>query len=70
MIVKVQLSLNTSEATRQVLIYNKSRSILFEGLADSEVINAMNGEPKRFFQAHLDFNERVVLDDVVDDRDW
>jgi hypothetical protein len=52
-IVKVQISLFSSEPTAQVLVYNESRSHLYEGDAPAEIVELMDGEPKKFFWANM-----------------
>ncbi len=54
MIVKVQLSLATNAGQRQVLVYNQSRSVRYEGTASPELVIAMDGQDKGFFEARFD----------------
>ncbi len=51
MIVKVQLSLNTSP--RKVLIYNRTKSIYFEDKACKELKSTMGNRNKVFFEAEF-----------------
>jgi len=53
MIVKVQLSITTAEAARQVLIYNEDKSVFYKGDAPAEVVKAMGNEVRAFFRARL-----------------
>lgn len=48
-IVKVQISLFSSDNTANVLVYNKDQSVVFEGEVSKEVVKAMKGETKAFF---------------------
>lgn len=68
-IIKVQLSLSTSHKQRQCLIYNKDRSLLQELPATDEVVAAMEGHDKRYFEAS--FNQGVVeLNKPTNNQDW
>lgn len=63
MIVKVQISLSTSETERQILVYNKSRTIM-QQFAESEaedVVKAMGKDLKGFFDAKLNKDGYLVL---------
>lgn len=52
MIVKVQLSQHSSVGSR-VLIYDKRRTVQYEGPATPDVVELMDGAPKKFFHAEL-----------------
>ena len=67
-IVKVQLSLRTSELCQQVLIYPRSRKDAYQGDATPEIVEMMNGELKAFFYAkikrdHFELEERAPWQD-------
>jgi len=70
MIVKVQLSITTGYDSQQVLIYSKDRSVYHQCAASKEVIAAMEGGLRKFFEAHIDDNKMIVLDDEVPKKDW
>lgn len=76
MIVKVQLSLASSDGKQQMLIYNKDRSINYQAEATPEVIKVMKKEDKQFFHARLDADKdapggkRVALICVTDWQKW
>lgn len=53
MIVKVQLSLHTTCAARQVLIYNEDRSVTYQGDITPDVAKIMGDENKAYFKAKL-----------------
>jgi hypothetical protein len=53
MIVKVQLSQFDSQGRTMMLVYNEDRSIMYEDEATKPIIDAMSGEPKKFFHAEL-----------------
>lgn len=52
-IVKVQISLVTSDGSTRMLIYSKLSSIMYEGLATQDILDVMNGRPKAYFEAEL-----------------
>ena len=70
MIVKVQISLVTTKEKRQVLVYNKDRSITYEADATDDVIALVGDFPKAYFKAHLDEAGKIVLDGRVKDQNW
>lgn len=70
MIVKVQLSLMTTHASQRVLIYNKDRSIHYEGEATTEVKAVMHGRHKAFFRAGITSDMKVDLIEEVRDYSW
>lgn len=53
-IVKVQLSLASSTELQYMLIYNKGKTVMYQGAATDEVIKQMAGEVKAFFNARLE----------------
>jgi len=53
MIVKVQLSTYTELPVRQVLIYNKDRSVEWQGDITPEIERAMGDTNKAFFEAKM-----------------
>ena len=70
MIVKVQLSLFTTAAARQVMIYNRDRSIEFQMDATDGVIEKMDGRPKAFFFAALCKDGSIDLLDEAPFQNW
>lgn len=52
-IVKVQISLFTSEGAPQVLIYNKDESVMYTGDAPKDIKKKMRGQFKAFFFAEI-----------------
>jgi len=53
MIVKVQASLFTTQATRRALIYDEDRVHMYEGELTEAVESILDGRPKAFFFAKL-----------------
>src|SRR6185369_5433653 len=51
LVVKVQLSLATTEQERQMLITDAEGHVMFEGVASPDVVAKMGDEPKAFFHA-------------------
>ncbi len=50
-IVKVQLSLMTSHEKPMVIVYDEKRTFTDQHEASQEIIDMMDGEPKKFFWA-------------------
>lgn len=53
MIVKVQISVGSSDGKKHMLIYNKDKSVMYEDEATDQVLKLMNGRPKLFFEAEV-----------------
>ena len=70
MIVKVQISLDTSLPKKQVLVYNEDRSIEWHAEAPKEILEVMDSRPKAFFKAHLDKDKKIVIDEEVPEQTW
>lgn len=68
-VVKVQVSLATSDETRRMLIYDQFRKICFEGPINSVVSEMMGDSPKKFFRAKVTANEIQLLKPVTW-REW
>ena len=68
-VVKVQLSLSTTETKRQLLVYNRSKTVFHQMDAPAEVIKAVGGEPKSFWLARMN-GTLIELLEPVDARSW
>jgi hypothetical protein len=68
-IVKVQLSLYTTEVERQVVVYNEDQSIFFEMDAPLDVLELMGERPKAFFYATLK-DGTLGLDEQAPWQNW
>lgn len=68
-IVKVQLSIVTNTGSKQVLIYDKERDIMWEGEASEGIINAMKGRDKAFFNAEI-INKKIILQSEAKWQNW
>lgn len=71
-IVKVQLPLFSS-AGAPVMVYNEDRSKqeMFDLTVKQfrELSNALDGEPKGFFYAHIE-NKKIILDEPAPWQSW
>ena len=70
MIVKVQTSLFTSKDQQQVLVYNKDRSIYYEGNATKKLLRMMSGRFKAFFKAKLEKDGSLTIIKPAKEQDW
>ena len=68
MIVKVQLSQFDSRGEKRLLVYNKSRTVQYEGEATPEIIAEMGDEQKKFFRAAV--NHETGKIEIQDDAPW
>ena len=68
-IVKVQLSLSTTEPQQQVYIYDKGRKHVYQGDAGEEILTIMGDRTKDFFRAHI-VGSQISIDKRVRWRDW
>ena len=70
MIVKVQQSIQTTEKTKQILVYNQSRTIEYQGDITEEIKEMMKGRLKVFFKAKLSPENQIILIKEVKEKDW
>lgn len=78
MIVKVQLSLESNlpghTVGSRMLVYNKSRSVMFERDADDCIVKKMKGRPEAFFNATTDDGGKdtgkISISDEAPWQDW
>lgn len=72
MIVKVQVSTFTTEKTRQVLIYNESRSVEHQCDLTPDLAEMMAGDLKAFFKArlHLDGTIELMMHTRIAEQGW
>jgi len=63
LIVKVQVSLYSSDCESMALIYNEDKSMLLEIPVDDDLVKLMDGEMKAFFYGKLDNNNGFTLTD-------
>ena len=70
MIVKVQISLASSNPVQQVLVYNKNKSIWYEGDASKKLIKQMGGRFKMFFKAKMEKDNSITLIKPAKQQDW
>lgn len=70
MIVKVQSSLHSTEKCRQVLVYNKDKSLTYQCDLKKSISDLLNGRPKAFFDADIDCVGRFTINWEVCDQGW
>lgn len=68
-LVKVQVSLYTTESKPQILIYNEDHSIFFQGDMYKGLEKRIK-EPKKFWWAHVSKKNMIVLDKPAPWQDW
>lgn len=69
MIVKVQLTLATTTGARQMLVYDRDKTLVYEDTASREVLSLMVDEDKAFFTAEVR-HEILHLGARVPDPGW
>lgn len=69
-VVKVQISIMTSEEMPQILIYNDDRTVEYMGDASQDMIEIMGGEVKKFYYAHLDERHQINIDGPAPYQEW
>ena len=69
MIVKVQVSLHSSDGVTRVLIYNQDRSFSYEGGINQDMVDTMGLRPKAFFEASMG-PEGLEIGEEVPDPGW
>lgn len=73
MIVKVQVSLHSSDGQARCLIYNESRSWTYEGVCGEDIVEMMKDRPKAYFHIELSEKEDFAgfeIGDEVEGLDW
>jgi len=66
MIVKVQMSLFSSDGTPRCLIYNETRSFQYEGGVNEDMVETMDGRAKAFFEADMGPKGLEIGNEVTD----
>jgi hypothetical protein len=72
MIVKVQMSMGSSDGASRVLVYNEDRTFLYQGGASSlgaALEKKMNERAKAYFEAHWDGRVPLIAEEV-ESQDW
>lgn len=69
MIVKVQMSLASSDGVRRVLIYDRTRRFSYEGGVNEDVVEMMGGRAKAYFEAGIR-NGNLEIGDEVEAQSW
>lgn len=69
MIVKVQVSTESADNNKHMLIYNMNKSILHKDDLSETVSNLMGSRKKAYFNAEL-VGDEIVLKHEVDPQPW
>ncbi len=69
-IVKVQLSITTTPARRQVRIYNEDRTIDYTADADDELVKELDGELKSYWYTNIGEDGMLSLEGLACPQDW
>lgn len=72
MIVKIQQSLHTSDGVTRILIYNETRTVLYQtedATECAEIGKLLGKRPRAFARAQLK-NGKIEIDELVEDRTW
>jgi len=69
-IIKVQLSLATTEPERQVLVYDRRRRWFWQGRADEDLAALMGTRPKAFFYARKRRDGKLSIEAEAKEQSW
>jgi hypothetical protein len=69
MIIKVQLSLNTTATRRQAMFYNQDRSYMVQRDATPELLKFM-GDRVKAYVVGMFINDELHVSSEVPDQDW
>jgi hypothetical protein len=69
-IIKVQLSIETTEEKRQVLAYNEDRSFMFEDDVSQDILNLMGDQLKAYFFAKINDDGAFEIMGFAPEQDW
>ena len=69
MILKVQLSLASSDGQRRVLAYNSDKSVLVEFVATKQLVKQLSGKPKSFWEGSIN-GTMLELQHPVAHQNW
>lgn len=68
-VFKIQLSITTTAATRQALVYNRDRSVMGEYPADAALLELMGDRLKAFFLCTLE-GSTLRIGEEAEDPGW
>lgn len=68
-IVKMQISVSTSEGAQQVLVYDETRKFMHQDDVDEQVREVMGDDLKKFFYATIE-NKNFVLHGPAPWQSW
>lgn len=72
-IIKIQISIATTEETPQVLIYNKNKSLYYQNKADKKILRLMKGAKKKYFYANMIGSKINILEKLLgeaEEQNW
>jgi hypothetical protein len=70
MIIKVQLPLYSNEKNPEAFIYNEDRSVTVMLPVSQDIIDAMDGEPKKYFHATVSKKGILNIKAEAPWQDW
>lgn len=68
-VVKVQISIESTAPEALMLVYNKNRKVLYQAPATADVLIKMAGRLKAFFHAEIR-NGIIILEEEVEWHTW
>lgn len=70
MIVKLQISLGSSDGRTRALIYNEERTVLTEMEPGQDILDVMGDDAKAYFTAVLHENGMLQIKERVPEQAW
>lgn len=70
MIVKVQLPIASNDPDAQALVYNRTRSVSMTIPITADLRKKMGEDNKRFFNAKLNINDEIVIEEKAPWQEW
>ncbi len=70
MIVKIQQSLAGNTTVKQMLIYNETKSLMYEENLSKGVELLLRGRPKAYFEVNVTSEGTLNILDEVEEQDW
>lgn len=70
MIVKVQMPLMSNKVEAQAFVYDEKREFETFIPITKTILKYMDGEPKKYFEAHIKNGDELVFDKEIPWQDW
>ena len=70
MIVKVQLPLSSNQKDPPAFIYDEKKEVEMFVPITKELLEHMDGEPKKYFKAHILKDGTLMLDEEAEEQSW